>query len=117
MGEFERGVALTTRARRLNPLHPGWYHFSVARHHFNLRRYEETLADVERIAMPHFYWTHLLQAAALGQLQRHGAREALGRIFSLKPGFSARAELEKWNAAPDDMAHLLEGLRKAGLEE
>jgi len=117
MGEFERGVALTTRARRLNPLHPGWYHFSVARHHYNLRRYEETLADVERIAMPHFYWTHLLHAAALGQLQRPGAREALGRIFSLKPGFSARAELEKWNAAPDDMAHLLEGLRKAGLEE
>jgi TolB-like protein/DNA-binding winged helix-turn-helix (wHTH) protein/tetratricopeptide (TPR) repeat protein len=116
MGEFERGVALTAKARRLNPLHPGWYHFSFARAHYNRREYEATLADVERIAMPHFYWTHLLEAAALGQMGRPGGREALDRIDALKPGFSARAELEKWNAAPDDLEHLLDGLRRAGLE-
>ena len=115
MGEFERGIELSKRAQLLNPLHPGWYYFSFARYHYDQRDYEATIADVQRISMPHFYWTHLLNAAALGQLQRPEADAALERIYDLKPGFDARAELQKWNAAPDDLEHLLEGLRKAGL--
>ena len=115
MGQFERGVALTKRARELNPLHPGWFNFTFARYHYSRGEYEETLAAVQRIAMPHFYWTHLLNAAALGQLQRAEAGDALARIYALKPNFSARRELEKWNTAPDDLEHLLDGFRKAGL--
>ncbi len=117
MGEFERGIELSKRAQLLNPLHPGWYYFSFARYHYDQRDYEATIADVQRISMPHFYWTHLLNAAALGQLQRPEADDALERIYDLKPGFDARAELQKWNAAPDDLEHLLEGLRKAGLRD
>jgi hypothetical protein len=45
------------------------------------------------------------------------APAALARIFAVKPDFSARGELRKWNAAPDDLEHILEGLRKAGLAE
>ncbi len=116
MGEFERGVELSRRAQQLNPLHPGWYYFSFARYHYDRGEYEKTLADMERVAMPHFYWAHLLIAAALGQLQRPEARAALARIYELKPEFSARAELQKWNAAPHDLEHLLDGLRKAGLQ-
>lgn len=115
MGAFQRGVELSDRARQLNPLHPGWYYFSSARFHFDRRDYEAVLADIERIAMPHFYWTHLLRAAALGQLGRPEAGAALERIWELKPDFSARGELEKWNAAPQDLAHIMEGLNKAGL--
>lgn len=117
MGAFERGLELSRRAQQLNPLHPGWYHFSAARCHYDRRDYETVLADLQRIAMPQFYWTHLLEAAALGQLGRAEAAAALDRIFALKPGFSARTELAKWNAAPDDLAHLIDGLRKAGLDE
>ena len=117
MGEFERGVELSTRAQRLNPLYPGWYHFSFARYHYDRRAYAEALAHVERIGLPHFYWMHLLRAAALGQLGESGATEALERIYALKPDFSAPAELRKWNAAPADFDHLLDGLRKAGLSE
>ena len=117
MGAFERGLELSLRARQLNPLHPGWYHFSSARYHYDRREYEAMLADVERVGMPHFYWTHLLNGAALGQLERPEAGDSLARARELKPGFSARAELEKWNAAPQDLEHILEGLRKAGLRE
>jgi TolB-like protein len=117
MGEFERGVELTRRAQRLNPLHPGWYHFSVARLHFSQGQYHETIADVQRMGLPHFYWTHLLACAALGHLSSAEAAEALNRIMEIKPDFSARAELRKWNAAPDDLEHIMKGLRKAGLRE
>lgn len=117
MGAFERGLELSLRARQLNPLHPGWYHFSSARYHYDRRDYEAMLADIERVGLPHFYWTHLLNTAALGQLQRPEASASLARVYALKPEFSARAELEKWNAAPQDLEHILDGLGKAGLRE
>ena len=117
MGAFERGIELSSRARELNPLHPGWYHFSFARYHYDRREYAEMLKVVERIAMPHFYWTHMLNAAAQGQLGDARATGSLERIFKLRPDFSARTELTKWNAAPDDLEHLMEGLHKAGLRE
>jgi TolB-like protein len=117
MGEFERGVALSKRAQELNPLHPSWYYFSFARFHYHQRAYGMVVSDVEQIALPHFYWTHLLDAAAKGQLGRPDAAVSLARIFALKPAFSAEIELRKWNAAPDDLRHLMEGLRRAGLPE
>ena len=117
MGEFERGAELSRQAQALNPLHPGWYHFSFARLHYHQKAYEDVVADIERIGLPHFYATHLFRAAALGQLGRPEAAQALGRIFEIKPNFSARAELKKWNAERHDLEHVIEGLRKAGLRE
>lgn len=117
MGQFERGLELNRRARELNPLHPGWYYFASARYHYDRREYDEMLNDVQRVALPHFYWGHLLNAAAQGQLGMPEAAASLKTIYDLKPHFSARVELNKWNAARDDLDHLMDGLRKAGLEE
>jgi TolB-like protein len=117
MGQFERGAELSRRAQQLNPLHPGWYHFSFARLHYSQKNYDQTITDVEKIGLPHFYWTHMLTAAAKGQLEHADAADALARIFDVKPNFLARVELQKWNAAPGDLGHILEGLRKAGLRE
>ena len=57
----------------------------------------------------------MLTAAAKGKLGHEDANQALARIFEVKPNFSARVELRKWNAAPADLEHILDGLRKAGL--
>jgi TolB-like protein len=116
MGDFERGVALSRQAQRLNPLHPGWYHFSLARHHFHRREYLATLAVLEEIAMPDFYWWNMLKAAAEGQLERPQAAASLASAYRLNPDLSPIDELRKWNAAPDDLEHLAEGLRKAGMK-
>ncbi len=117
MGQFERGIDLSKQAQQLNPLHPGWYFFSFARYHYDQRNYAETLAYVERINIPHFYWAQLLNAAASGQFERDDAALFLKRVFEIKPDFIARAELQKWTAAPEDLEHILEGLQKAGLAE
>ena len=117
MGEYERGIALSKRAQQLNPLHPGWYHFSFARLHYHQRQYEDVLVDVQRISMPNFYWIHILSAAALGQLERPEAAASLAMMKTLKPDISAAAEIGKWNAAPDDFTHIMDGLRKAGHDE
>jgi TolB-like protein len=114
MGEFERGVELSRRAQELNPLHPGWYYFSFARLDYNRKAYDGTIRWVEKIGLPHFYWTHLLDAAAKGQLGRPDAGKALSRVLEIKPSFSAHLELRKWNASPTDLDHIMEGLRRAG---
>ena len=114
MGEFERGVELSRRAQELNPLHPGWYYFSFARLDYNRRAYVGTIRCVEKIGLPHFYWTHLLDAAAKGQLGRPDAGKALSKVLEIKPSFSATLELRKWNASPADLDHIMEGLRRAG---
>jgi len=114
MGEFERGVELSRRAQELNPLHPGWYYFSFARLDYNRKAYDGTIRWVEKIGLPHFYWTHLLDAAAKGQLGRPDAGKALARVLEIKPNFSAHLELRKWNASPADLEHIMEGLRRAG---
>jgi TolB-like protein len=114
MGEFERGVELSRRAQELNPLHPGWYYFSFARLDYNRKAYDGTIRWVEKIGLPHFYWTHLLDAAAKGQLGRPDAGKALSRVLEIKPSFSAHLELRKWNASPADLDHIMEGLRRAG---
>jgi tetratricopeptide (TPR) repeat protein len=117
MGQFARGAELSRRAQQLNPLHPGWYHFSFARLHYSEKSYQQTIADVEKVGLPHFYWTHMLTAAAKGQLGQADAADALAKVFEVKPNFSGRIELRKWNAAPADLEHILQGLRKAGLRE
>jgi len=114
MGEFERGVELSRRAQELNPLHPGWYHFSFARQDYHRKAYEGTIRLLEKIGLPHFYWTHLLDAAAKGQLGRPDSGKALSSLLEIKPNFSANLELRKWNASPEDGVHIIEGLRKAG---
>jgi tetratricopeptide (TPR) repeat protein len=116
-GEFDRGMELSLRARRLNPLHPGWYYFASIRWHYNRTEYADAVANARRTGMLDFYWTYLFMAAAQGQLGVPEAAQSLGRMFELKPDCDPRAELTKWNAAPDDLAHLMEGLRKAGLKE
>ncbi|AXS41189.1 tetratricopeptide repeat protein [Breoghania sp. L-A4] len=117
MGEYERGIELSARAQQLNPLHPGWYHFSLARLHYHQCLYEEMLVDVQRISMPNFYWTHILNAAALGQLGREDAAASLAMMKRVKPGISAAAEMRKWNLAPHDFTHIMDGLRLAGHDE
>jgi TolB-like protein len=115
MGQQERGVALTRQAMTLNPLHPGWYHFAFARHHYARRDYAQAARDVARVKLPEFYWEHLMNAACLGQLgERDRAAMALARMAALKPGLRPRDEMVKWNSDPADLEHLLEGLAKAG---
>lgn len=113
MGEFERGAELSKRACALNPLHPGWYHFSLARGEYNKRNYEAVVAHLEKIALPHFYWWHMFSAAVKGQIGDRDALDHARRMMELKPELDPARELSKWNAADADREHFLEGLAKA----
>lgn len=56
-----------------------------------------------------------LRICALGQLgDVKGAAQAHEELRERRPNFDPRTEIAKWNAAPGDAEHLVEGWQKAG---
>ena len=117
-GDWERGCALAERSTRLNPHHPGWYWFPLVFNAYRQRDYRGALDAALKVNMPAFWRTHFALAAAYGQLgERDAARNAVRELLAIKSDFRvvARDELRKWWDA-ELIEHLIEGLRKAGLE-
>ena len=117
-GDWERGCALAARARQINPHHPGWYWFPSFFDAYRKNDYRGALDVALKINMPGFWRTHLALAAAYGQLgDREAARNAVRELLAIRPDFAAvaRVELAKW-WVPELIEHLIDGLRKAGLE-
>jgi serine/threonine protein kinase len=117
-GNWKRGLELAEKARTLNPHHPGWYWFVPNFDAYNRRDYRAALDYALKVNMPGFWRSQFALAIAYAQLGESGpARAALHELLKIRPSFavSARAELEKWHDAAM-VNHILEGLRKAGLQ-
>ena len=110
--------ALTERARSLNPHHPGWYWFAPFFNAYRKGDYRTALDIAPKIDMPGFWRTKVALAAVYGQVgESEGAERALQGLLALRPDFAAAAheELAKW-WEPQLVEHLIDGLRKAGLQ-
>ena len=117
-GDWESGLAVTERAKQLNPNHPGWYYLPSCYDAYRRRDYRAALEIALKVNMPGYFYTHAISAAAYAQLgEQERAYAALRELHKLKPDFGPHAGglLGKW-FAEDLTEHLLEGLRKAGLE-
>jgi TolB-like protein len=117
-GEWSLGCALAARAHDLNSHRPGWYMLAHLLNAYHKRDYAQAIDLGHRIAMPDFWQTSLVLAAAYGQIgQLENAAPFLRTLHAARPGFvpNAREELSKWSN-PDLTEHLISGLSKAGLE-
>jgi serine/threonine-protein kinase len=117
-GDWEYGLDVVERAKQLNPHHPGWYHYLAFDDAYRRRDYRGALAIALKVNMPGYHWPHVYLAAVYGQLgEQQRARAALRELHALVPNFGAvaREEFGKWFDA-ELTEHLLEGLRKAGLD-
>jgi tetratricopeptide (TPR) repeat protein len=117
-GDWEHGCALADRAMQLNPNHPGWYRSLVFYNAYRQGDYRGALDAALKFNMPGFWGTHSTLAATYGQLgEQEAARHALRALLALRPDFAAvaREELGKY-FDPELVRHLIDGLRKAGLE-
>ncbi|HWQ36716.1 MAG TPA: protein kinase [Blastocatellia bacterium] len=117
-GDWEEGLRVAERAMQLNPHHPGWYHLGAFYQAYRQRDYRQALTTALKINMPGYLWTHVILAAVYGQLGEHQrAHAALRELRALKPDFGAlaREQCGRWFDA-ELTEHLIEGLRKAGLE-
>jgi TolB-like protein/Tfp pilus assembly protein PilF len=119
IGEGERGLELVERAKHLNPHHPGWYWYADFYQAYRQRDYRSALSFALKVNLPGHWAEQLMIAAASGQLGEHElAAKAVVALLKLRPDakLEVRTEFEKWWNA-EDVEHLMEGLRKAGLEE
>jgi adenylate cyclase len=116
-GEWEWGLALLRKSMRLNPHHPGWYHFGPFLHLYRQERYQDALHEAAHISTPALWWDPLARAAALGQLDRTDeAGNALSKLQGVLPALDLRELLRRNVFSDGNVDALLEGLHKAGWE-
>jgi TolB-like protein len=117
-GDFERGLALSARAKQLNPHHPGWYWYADFYNAYRQGNDRDALGLALKANLPGHWGLHAGLATAYGQLgERAAATKAMHDLLKLRPDFavSARASFEKW-WNPEYIERFIDGLRKAGLE-
>ncbi len=117
-GEIDRGTQMVEAAMQLNPHYPPVFRAPAFLNAYARGKYAEALELAVRFNMPGFFHAHALRAAALGQLgQREAGEQAVQELLALRPDFatSVRRDYGKWWDAKM-VEHLVEGLRKAGLE-
>lgn len=128
-GELERGWQLTQRALELNPLCPSWYYCYAAQTLFPLRRYREGLELGLKAPPGLVVDAPAFRAAAAAYLGE--STRATAYLDEFRADFSRRIacgreasadELLRWilHVNPyrrdEEVRHLDEGLRRAGLE-
>jgi adenylate cyclase len=117
-GDWERGAVLMQKAINLSPKPPHYYYNYMALSHYVARRYREALTWAEKSTPPSFFWVYANRAATYGQLGRTAeAQVDLKRLAEAYPSFAenARQEYRVWFWREKDVDHLIDGLKKAGL--
>lgn len=118
VGEWHKGIPLIREAFARNPAHPNWYRIVIALFHYVHGRYDDALAEAERVDLPEVVLTHVALAMIHGQAGHRGkAAEEVQAILRLDPDFGEKAipELERRNIHPAIIAKIVDGLQKAGL--
>ena len=101
-----------------NPHHAGAVHFITAARFSALRQFEEALAELKRLNVPHFWGTHFWIATTAGQLGcRAEAQAAVDALRRLNPSLldpdAAGRYLTHWNWDNELTTRQIDGLRKA----
>jgi TolB-like protein len=118
VGETERGLAMMRRAVGANVVRPSWQHFYLFMGTYLSGDMKEAAYQAGQITEPNYALGHLaraLVASATGDAER--ARQAIGRLAALQPGWrsSPRLELVKLSPNPLIVDRLARDLAKAGL--
>ena len=120
-GEPEQVEGLIKKAMRLNPFYPFYYPLYVGLAQFMMHRLADAVQSIKRSITrnPHALPPYFFLAAAYGQLGEEAlARDALEQVRRINPDFSM-AQVRKIAVyrRAEDTERLLEGLRKAGLDD
>ena len=118
IGEWERGVALVTKAIALNPEHPQWYLDPIIYYYYQTGDYERALTESQRQRLSDDVWDALFRAMILGQLgRREEAQPLIEAALKLEPNVRERLfDMARiWNVPDPQIEHIADGLRKAGL--
>ena len=118
-GNFDVAREMTAAADRLNPMPPPWYQNGRAVVEYGLRNYAAAARHLEGLGTSTFYWDHCYLAACYERLGRMPeAKLEIAKALRIKPNLTVgEVAIAEPYVRPDDLEHLLEPLRKAGLPE
>ena len=119
-GSFVGAYEMIAAAGRLNPLPPPWYKKNRAMVEYGFRHYGEAAQLYESLGSGGYhYWDHCYLAACYAHLGKMPeAKEQIAKALGLKPNLTIKAlAATEFYTRRDDMEHLLEPMRKAGLPE
>lgn len=119
-GEFEKGFEWLNDSVLNNPYFPWWFNLGFTWYFHYKKEYEEALHWAEKIDRPEILWDPMMRASALGHLNRmEEARKNLQQLFKLVPdaGNHVQEISESFLLSPDLNHEILEGLKKAGLND
>jgi adenylate cyclase len=124
LGEHEMAIVHAMKGMRLSPLDPAIsdMHLAMSQAHFYLGRYDEALdwADRGLRERPEFPALLGFRAASLAMAGRlEAAQETMRRRIELEPSTASISALkQRWQLRrPEDVAHLSEAIRRAGMPE
>ncbi|MEM9630116.1 MAG: tetratricopeptide repeat protein [Pseudomonadota bacterium] len=114
-GRSAEAIELLEKAMRLNPFYPDQYLWHLGGAYYNLREYEQVISTIN--TMQNLTEGRRLLAASYGMLNMiEEAKHEAEMVMKAHPNFSldhwASVQPEKY---PDELAHFVEGLRRAGL--
>ena len=117
-GEWERGCALAERAGELIRTTPDGIGLRPAFDAYRKGDYRGALHFALKVNMPGYWQTHLSLATAYAQLgEPQAAASAVRDLLAVRPDFATQApEILNHRWQPELAEHLIEGLRKAGLQ-
>jgi adenylate cyclase len=117
-GEWERGGLLLEQALTRNPGHSGYYHAMLAFVAYMQRDYEHAFAEIRQSNQDKVSLYHGIAAIIYARLGMTAEAARAGEQFQkMSPRFieNLHAELLRRNLRPADRAHVIEGLRLAGV--
>jgi len=118
-GEWERGKSILDEAMNKNIGYPLFFHGATSLYDYRKNEYEKAFDEAVKYDIPGLFWAPMLRTACLGQLNRYEeALEQVQHLKNLKPDFEEKAYylISRFVKEDDLVGHVIEGLRKAGLE-
>jgi adenylate cyclase len=118
-GKWERGAALIHKAIALNPDILRSVYSPLSAYAYVQRDYDEALRWAQKIEIPPWWKNHALLAISYGQLgMQDEVSQSVNDLLAVNPSFAenARQEFRKYFWDETELEHVMDGLRKAGLD-
>ncbi len=117
-GEWEMGKELLDKLMHQNIAYPLYFHGSTTLYYYRENEYKLALQEANKYILPTIFWAPMLRAAVFGQLhEMEEAKNNIEQLKKLKPDFEEKAVylISRYVKEDELVNHIIEGLRKAGM--
>ncbi len=117
-GEWERGKAILDAVINNNFSYALYLQGATALYNYRKKDYKQALSEANKYNIQELFQGSMLRTAVLGQLNKiDDAANAIVHLKQLKPNFEGEASfsISRYVKEEDFFAHIMDGLRKAGM--